>query len=124
DKRNKTVDLKVLLLDAGDEYAKQDKSALADFPTKAELNQFDAVLLGDADPNHPKLGEKRLTDLAEFVRERGGGLLVIAGEEYSPNAYRDTPLKDILPIEITGPAPDEVNRVEGYRPELTAMGRF
>src|SRR5581483_10605578 len=26
DKRNKTIDLKVLLLDAGDEYAKQDKS--------------------------------------------------------------------------------------------------
>src|SRR5207244_6480459 len=67
DKRNKTIELKVLLLDAGDEYAKQDKSALADFPTKAELNQFDVVILGDADPQHPKLGEKQLTDLAEFV---------------------------------------------------------
>ncbi len=124
DKRNKTVDLKVLLLDAGAEYANQDKSALADFPTKTELNQFDAVILGDVDPNHPKLGEKGLADLAEFVRERGGGLLMIAGEEYSPNAFRDTPLKDILPIEITAPVADEASRAEGYRPDLTAAGRF
>lgn len=124
DRRNKTVDLKVLLLDAGDEYGKQDKTALVEFPTKAELNQLDVVILGDADPNHPKLGEKRLAELAEFVRERGGGLLMIAGEEFNPNAYRDTPLRDILPVEITGAAAEEVDRREGYRPELTAMGRF
>ncbi len=124
DKRNKSVDLKVLLLDADEEYAKQDKSALVEFPTKADLNLFDVVILGDADPNHPKLGEKRLGELAEFVRERGGGLLMIAGEESSPNAYRETPLKDVLPVEITGPAPEEVERRESYRPELTALGRF
>src|SRR5207253_9952675 len=38
DKRNKTFDLKVLLLDADSEYASEDKSALADFPTRDALN--------------------------------------------------------------------------------------
>lgn len=123
DRRNKTIDLKVLLLDAGDEYARQDKSALAEFPTKAELNQFDVVILGDVDPKHPKMGEKRLVELSEFVRERGGGLLMIAGENFSPHAYRDGSLKDILPIEPTMAEQEEVEHHEGYHPELTPMGR-
>src|SRR5262249_54628451 len=123
DKRNKSIDLKVLLLDSGEEYAKQDKSALAEFPTKAELNQFDVVLLGDADPQHPKLGDKHLAELADFVRERGGGLLMIAGEEYSPHAYADGPLRDVLPVEMSGQQPEHVVRATGFRPELTANGR-
>ena len=49
-KGNKTIDLKVLLIDADPDYAAEDKSALVDFPTKAELDQFDVVILGDVDP--------------------------------------------------------------------------
>src|SRR5262249_19358457 len=37
-KGNKSIDLKVLLLDADPDYAAEDRSALAEFPTKAELN--------------------------------------------------------------------------------------
>jgi von Willebrand factor type A domain len=124
DKRNKTVDLRVLLLDAGDEYVKQDKSALSEFPTQADLNAFDVVILGDADPQHPKLGEKHLADLAAFVRERGGGLLFLAGEHYNPHAYRNGPLKDVLPIEVTAGEQEEADRSESYHPELTPLGRF
>src|SRR5262249_28727121 len=102
DKRNKTIDLKVLLLDADNEYATEDKSALTDFPTKEELNGYDVVLLGDVDPKDPKIGDKNLQYLADFVRERGGGLLMIAGERHSPHAYKDSPLRDILPIQVTG----------------------
>src|SRR5262249_25970781 len=97
DRRNKTIDLRVLLLDADDEYASEDRSALADFPTRDELNGYDVVLLGDVDPRSPKFGEKNLAALADFVRERGGGLLFIAGERFSPHAFRNTPLQDVLP---------------------------
>jgi hypothetical protein len=124
DKRNKTMDLKVLLQDADEDYPKQDRSALAEFPAKAELNQFDVVLWGDVDPKGPKVTDRNLQDLADFVRERGGGLLMIAGEHSSPHAYRNTPLQDVLPVEVTGPEPPEVERTEGYRPELTTLGRF
>src|SRR5205823_5703841 len=49
---NKTVELKVLLLDADRDYAKQDRSALEQFPaTRDELfKQYDLVILGDVDP--------------------------------------------------------------------------
>jgi hypothetical protein len=124
DRRNKTIDLKVLLLDSGDEYAKQDKSALSEFPIPSELNKFDVVILGDADPRHPKLGQKHLAELANFVRERGGGILFLAGEHYNPHAYRDTPLRDILPIECLFGEQAELDHPDPYRPELTPLGRF
>ena len=134
---NKSLDLKVLLLDADPDFAAEDRSALADWPTRAELRTYDVVVLGDVDPK-PR-GDDRmaehLKDLADFVRgtdkendplrEGGGGLLMIAGERYAPRAYRDTPLKDVLPIDVTVPPgdPDDAPREEGFRPELTPLGR-
>src|SRR5262249_28948424 len=61
--------------------------------------------------------------LADFVKERGGGLLMIAGPRYSPHAYRNSPLRDMLPVQVTGVARDEDERVASFRPELTAVGR-
>jgi hypothetical protein len=126
-KGNKSIDLKVLLLDADPEFASQDRSAIAEFPTRAELNTFDVVILGDVDPQSrfdPKMME-HLKDIADFVRERGGGLLMIAGERYAPFAYKDSPLKDVLPIDINSDkAPEDVDIAESYRPILTPMGRM
>jgi hypothetical protein len=124
-KANKTMDLKVLLIDSDEDYPKQDAAALAVFPpTKQELFQYDVIILGDADPRSLKLGEPRLRDLADFVKEKGGGLLVIAGTQYMPHAYKDTPLASVLPIEIGRPPPEADERTEGYRLELTAGGRL
>src|SRR6185437_12303181 len=114
--------LKVLLLDADPDFARQDRTALSEFPSRAELNAFDVVILGDVDPQSkfdPKMSE-HLKDLADFVRERGGGLLMIAGERYATFAYKDSPLKDILPIDVidTKP-PEDVEIAESYRPQLT-----
>lgn len=121
--RNKTIDLKVLLLSADEDWARQDKSAITDFPTKLELNQFDLVIFGDVDPHDVRV-EKHLGDVADFVRERGGGFLMIAGEAFGPQAYKDTALRDVLPVEVVGPVPEDREREEGYRPELTPAGRF
>src|SRR5438445_577312 len=83
------TDLKVLLLDADAEYPSEDKSALADFPTQEELNGYDVIILGDVDPKDKRIGDKNLQHLADFVKERGGGLLMIAGLRFSPQAYKD-----------------------------------
>jgi hypothetical protein len=124
DKRNKSIDLRVLLLDADSEYPSEDKSALADFPTVEELNQYDVVLLGDVDPKDKRLGDKCLRALADFVKQRGGGLLMIAGPRFSPQAYQDSPLAGVLPIEVRRAPPSEPEYTSAYRPELTAVGRF
>ncbi|MBY0527706.1 MAG: VWA domain-containing protein [Gemmataceae bacterium] len=123
----KTIDLKVLLLDAQEDWHLQDKSARPDFPTKEELNQFDVVILGDVDLKHAKMGEKNVRLLVDFVRERGGGLLLIAGKRDNPRSYKDSPLADVLPIQVAGGAPMEdpdASRIEGFRPALTPLGRL
>jgi hypothetical protein len=126
-KGNKSIDLKVLLLEADPEFASQDRSAIAELPTKAELNTYDVVILGDVDPQSkvdPKMGD-HVKDIADFVRERGGGLLMIAGERYAPFAYKDSPLKDVLPIDVASDkAPEDVDITDSYRPLLTPMGRM
>ena len=137
-KKNKSVDLRVLLLDADPDFAKTDKSALADFPaTRAELEQYDVVILGDADPRHRLLGRERLKMLVDFVRgedakggktgKAGTGLLMLAGPLYAPHAYKDTPLADILPIEPLGKQPAEpTDRLRRFsaRWSLTAIGKL
>jgi hypothetical protein len=123
DPRNKTIDLKTLVLDADLEYPKLDKSAVAEFPSKFELYQFDVVIFGDVDPKHEKI-EKHLGNVVDFVRERGGGFLMVAGTRHSPRAFKDCPLRDILAIEVAGPEPSDTDLGTGFHPELTPAGRF
>lgn len=123
DRRNKAIDLKVLLLDADPDFPAEDRSALPHFPLREELNGYDVVILGDVDPRDPKV-EKHLPALADFTRERGGGFLMIAGTRFAPHAYRDTVLRDILPVEPLGTMPPDTERPTTYRPELTPAGRF
>lgn len=105
----KPFDLKVLLLEADPDFASQDRSALAEFPTRSELFQYDAVILGDIDPKPADGGKlaRFLGDLQEFVKDRAGGLLVIAGPRFMPAAFVQTPLKDLLPVEVVSKAPAE-----------------
>ncbi|HEV3446884.1 MAG TPA: VWA domain-containing protein [Gemmataceae bacterium] len=124
DKKNKTIDLKVLLLDADDGYAAEDRSAIPFFPIKEELNLFDVIILGDVDPKDPKMGEKNLQHLAAFVKERGGGFLMIAGPRYTPHAYKDSPLRDIMPIQVSADVQPDGDYQNGFRPEPTVVGRF
>ncbi|MCI0684284.1 MAG: VWA domain-containing protein [Gemmataceae bacterium] len=132
-KKNKSVDLKTYLVDADPDFAQTDKTALPAFPpTQAELSQFDVIILGDVDA--AKLGMQNMQNLVDFVRgedakgkklgKGGGGLLLIAGALYNPHSYKDTPLKDVIPIEpgtrpVEGPVHDKKLRLE-----LTPMGRM
>jgi hypothetical protein len=126
---NKSIDLDIFLVGAHPDFAKQDKSALAEFPTQSRLDAYDVILLGDVDPRQLPRGEATVTMLADFVKKRGGGLLMIAGEDYAPHAYKDTDLADVLPISLEGVAPvalpkeDDPPIVDGYRPQLTPAGQ-
>ncbi len=122
--REETIDLNVVLLSSDPEYSDQDRSALPTFPAaKDELFNYDVVLLGDADPGFLSLAQ--MQHLSEFVTEKGGGLLFIAGESFNPLAYRGSPLELLLPIELAEARnPTSLgNATSAFRPELTAEGR-
>ena len=125
--REKTVDLHTVLQDADLEYADQDVTAAplrGRLPVNAEqLNGYDVIILGDLNPQYLTTGA--LETLRNFVRDSGGGLILIAGAQHNPVQYRGTPLEALLPIELDGvevPSPD-VPLPNEIRPQLTIEGR-
>jgi hypothetical protein len=122
--REETIDLNVVLLSSDPAYSDEDKSALPTFPAaKNDLFAYDVVLFGDTDPSF--LSHSQMQNLVEFVTEKGGGILFIAGELFNPLAYRGTPLEVLLPIELSDARnPTAVGTTVGsYHPELTLEGR-
>jgi hypothetical protein len=121
--RDATVQLKTVLQDADLEYAELDQSALRVFPVRREdLFAFDVVIFGDVNPAF--LSASVMTNLSEFVEQKGGGLAFISGPQYTPLAYRNTPLEPLFPIDLaeaTAPDPEQGTE-EGFVVQPTDLG--
>ena len=133
-KKNKSIELSVVLQDADRDFFQTDRTTLRSFPsTQAELAKYDVIVIGDVNPQ--KFGDKDMKNIVTFVSgvdekgkatERGGGgLLMIAGPLFAPHAYKNTPLAAVLPIEpLTDKAPvGKADHLEKLKLELTPMGR-
>lgn len=120
---NKSLELSTLLLDASPGYADQDKSALKSMPTKSELFEYDVVILGDIDPAMVPKAQQTFQDLAEFVKVKGGGLLLLAGEQGTPEKLFATPLAELLPVVPSDAGARDPVSPEGYHPKLTPFGQ-
>ena len=68
-------------------------------PEAAELLKYQVVLLDDVSP--ASLGQERMETLATLVSDTGGGLIFLAGPNFNPAAYKDTPLESLLPVDLT-----------------------
>jgi hypothetical protein len=121
--RDPTVSLKTVLQEADVEYASEDQTALPHFPlNKEELYRYDVLILGDLNP--ALLGNWSMELVRCFVRDSGGGVLMIAGTEFNPLAYRGTAWEELIPLDLAeGQAPlDESLLTEGFHPDLTVDG--
>lgn len=98
--RETTIELDVVLQEADRGYAEVDRSALAVFPVRREdLFAYDVVLFGDVDRTF--LSALDMQNLADYIAERGRGIVFIAGPHYTPTAYRDTPLAALFPVDLS-----------------------
>lgn len=94
-------------------------------PTRKDLFQYDVIILGDVAPDEIDSFQTRSTtedllkEFKEFV-ELGGGFIMIAGQLHAPRDYRDTPIADILPVEIGDPDEERTNVQDKgvFRPHL------
>ncbi|MBN2491000.1 MAG: hypothetical protein JXQ29_09135 [Planctomycetes bacterium] len=121
----------VLLRSAERDFAQErspDLEPLTRFPARAaELFEYDVVVLGDVPPGGldetAEEAGRRLEDVARFVAEAGGGLLMLAGETWNPRDYAATPLGAVLPV-LPGTPPVAGAEVQpAFRPVRTAAGR-
>jgi hypothetical protein len=107
--RDRRVKVKCFLVN-GDEGLSEDPNSpfLDRLPDdKAGLYANDVIILGDVDP--AVLGEGRMNLLNDWVSKNGGGLIFLAGPQFDPAAYDQTPLKSLLPVE-----PGSSDPVESY----------
>jgi hypothetical protein len=99
--RDTTIQLKTVLQESDLDYAEQDQSALRVFPVRREeLLQYDVLLFGDVDPDF--LSASALQHINDFVAEKGGGAVFIAGPRHTPLDYRNSPVAMLLPIDFSG----------------------
>jgi hypothetical protein len=121
--RDQTIELKTVLQEADLEYAEIDQSALRVFPVRRdELFAFDVLILGDVNPSF--LSSAAMQNIADFVTEKGGGIVFIGGPRYMPLAFGDTPLEPLIPLDlssVTLPADEESLR-DSFAVQPTDLG--
>ena len=89
---------------------------------EAEWMKFDVIILGDVGPKY--LGEEPQRILRKFVTDRGGTLIVIAGQTYMPHVYAGTAFADLLPAILQRTEqPILAGPEKTFRIALTAEGR-
>jgi hypothetical protein len=69
------------------------------FPTKREqLFAYDALAIANVESDF--FSRAQLAMVADFVAERGGGLLVLGGRSFAQRGLSGTPLEEVLPVEL------------------------
>lgn len=122
--RDKRVDLSFVLVDR-DASVLPRGDGMNVFPNSRDrLLQFDVLILGDV--NQKLFRPTELHDLAQFVADKGGTIVVMAGEYFMPATYRETEIEELLPV-VTPSAPAalaqvQARRKEGFRMVLTPEG--
>jgi uncharacterized membrane protein len=73
---------------------------IAGFPkTREELFKYRSLILGSVEASH--FSHDQLKMMAEFVSERGGGLLLLGGRRsFAEGGYAGTPLEDVMPVRL------------------------
>jgi len=119
----KAIDLTTILQEADLDYVTDEGTVVSAFPVqKDELFKYDVILFGDANPAF--FSRSVLGHVREFVEERGGGVVFMAGPNYFPKQYATTPLADLLPFDLaTASVPSaEVTSNNAFRLRPTAIG--
>lgn len=75
-------------------------SLMTGFPSRREdLYAYDALVIANVEGD--VLTRAQLAVAADFVAERGGGLLVLGGRSFSSRGLIGTPLEEVLPVELS-----------------------
>jgi len=106
--------------------ASSDELALIPFPVdelfSEQLPTFDAVVLQDFNAGPYGL-TKHLKELAKYVND-GGGLIMVGGEgSFSGGHYAGAPLGSVLPVELDEDRQASVYDKAWFAPRLTDVGR-
>jgi len=90
------------------------------FPSdEKSLFAYDLLILGDVPRSY--FTDAQLHNIRRFVEDRGGSLVVIAGERHMPFEYKGTSLEALFPV-VLGPYPEQVKTDEPFPWQRTPAG--
>jgi hypothetical protein len=74
--------------------------------SQAELFKYDVIILRDISRSYFREGgdttESRLQNIVQFVTKRGGGLVVLGGQDvFRAGGYQDSHLAEVLPFDLS-----------------------
>jgi hypothetical protein len=119
--RDTSIQFACLLTEADARLGGEGNLPISSFPQDVgELFRYDIVILGDLP--RETFSAAQLEALRRFVQERGGSLVVIAGERFMPWEYGGTPLADLLPV-LLPDRREEIVSDDPFRLQLTDAGR-
>lgn len=99
--RERSIASTAMLVAPGKRYIQEGNTPLDAVPgSPSEWEPFDAIIMGDVQPD--AFSSEQLRQIRQRVAVGGAGLLWIAGEGAVPQAWRGTPLGDLLPINLDG----------------------
>ncbi len=79
--------------------ADRTQALLNGYPSRKEdLDRYDAVVVANVEGDFFTRAQLQMT--ADFVAERGGGLVVLGGRSFEQRGLAATPLEDALPVEL------------------------
>jgi len=122
-----SIQLSCLLQSADPDFHQEGNVRITHYPeTRQELFQFDVVVFADVEP--VAFRREQLDDLKAFVGQFGGGFMMVAGPAYPADAWKGTPIEELLPVVLRGAAPaadllTTKTLKEAFRPRLTEQGR-
>ncbi|QDT04598.1 hypothetical protein K227x_29910 [Rubripirellula lacrimiformis] len=96
------------------------------FPTTVDQwDQYDVVILGDIAPEHLPVAAQE--SLLQFLSQRGGTLITIAGQRAMPSAFMDQPLSEVIPVtridNTAEPQSGSSDRPQEFAFRATELGR-
>jgi uncharacterized membrane protein len=119
--RDTSIQFACLLTEADARLGGEGNLSITRFPQDVgELFRYDIVILGDVP--RETFSAAQLEALRRFVQERGGSLVVIAGERFMPWEYGGTPLADLLPV-VLPDRREEIVSDDPFRLQLTDAGK-
>jgi len=118
--RDKMISVSLLLLSADRGFVQEGDVPLTRFPSAADLETYDAVVIGDVPASF--FSDAEMRNLARCVEKRGTGLVWIPGRNETAASYIGTPLEDLLPVVLVKEEDytvfREAERVRAFRPRI------
>ena len=119
--RDGTIELNIVLQQADRGFSRIDGTAIPLFPVRREeLFAYDVLILGDIDLTY--FGAQSLQNVHDFVTEKGGGAIFIAGPRHNPADFRNTALADLLPMDVNTVRMPPQYVEEEFRVQPTELG--